>query len=99
MQDLITGRIDYQCPDTPIAIPQIQSKMVKAIAILTRDRSPSLPSQASAHEQGLTNFDASNWFASFFPKVTSASIVDRLHASTLAAITTPAVPTRQREIG
>jgi tripartite-type tricarboxylate transporter receptor subunit TctC len=68
MQDLIAGRIDYQCPDTPIAIPQIQSKMVKAIAILTRDRSPSLPSQASAHEQGLTNFDASNWFASFFPK-------------------------------
>ena len=54
MQDLIAGRIDYQCPDTPIAIPQIQSKMVKAIAILTRDRSPSLPSQASAHEQGLT---------------------------------------------
>src|SRR5215467_13186 len=26
MQDLIAGRIDYQCPDTPIAIPQIQSK-------------------------------------------------------------------------
>ena len=99
MQDLIAGRIDYQCPDTPIAIPQIQSKMVKAIAILTRDRSPSLPSQASAHEQGLTNFDASNWFASFFPKGTSAAIVDKLHAATLAAINTPAVQTRMREIG
>src|SRR6266542_6609763 len=57
MQDLIAGRIDYQCPDTPIAIPQIRSKMVKAIAILTRDRSPGLPAQPSAHEQGLTNFD------------------------------------------
>src|ERR1700719_4959381 len=91
MQDLIAGRIDYQCPDTPIAIPQIQSKMVKAIAILTRDRSPSLPSQASAHEQGLANFDASNWFASFFPKGTSAAIVDKLHAATLATINTPAV--------
>ncbi|TMJ85706.1 MAG: tripartite tricarboxylate transporter substrate binding protein BugD [Alphaproteobacteria bacterium] len=53
MQDLIAGRIDYQCPDTPIAIAQIQSKMVKAIAILTRNRSPSLPAQATAHEQGL----------------------------------------------
>src|SRR5437870_1294947 len=99
MQDLIAGRIDYQCPDTPIAIPQIQSKMVKAIAILTRDRSPSLPSQASAHEQGLTNFDASNWFASFFPKGTSAAIVDKLHAATLATINTLAVQTRMREIG
>jgi tripartite-type tricarboxylate transporter receptor subunit TctC len=81
MQDLIAGRIDYQCPDTPIAIPQIQSKMVKAIAILTRDRSPSLPSQAS------------------FPKGTSAAIVDKLHAATLATINTPAVQTRMREIG
>jgi tripartite-type tricarboxylate transporter receptor subunit TctC len=43
MQDLIAGRIDYQCPDTPIAIAQIQNKKAKAIAILTRDRSPSLP--------------------------------------------------------
>src|SRR6202040_837275 len=66
MQDLIPGRIDYQCPDTPIAIPQIQSKMVKAIAILTRDRWPILP-DPSAHEQGLTDFDAANWFAVFLP--------------------------------
>src|SRR6516162_6033933 len=99
MQDLIAGRIDYQCADTPIAIPQIQSKMVKAIAILTRDRSPSLPAQASAHEQGLTNFDASNWFASFLPKGTSAAVVDKLHAATLATINAPAVKMRMQEIG
>src|SRR5919201_3219286 len=99
MQDLIAGRIDYQCPDTPIAIPQIQGKAVKAIAILTRDRSPSLPNQATAHEQGLTNFDASNWFAAFFPKGTPAAIVDKLHAATLATINTPAVRKRMQEIG
>jgi tripartite-type tricarboxylate transporter receptor subunit TctC len=93
------GRIDYQCPDTPIAIPQIQSKMVKAIAILTRNRSPSLPAQATAHEQGLTNFDASNWFAAFFPKGTSAAAIDKLHAAILATIDTPAVKTRMQQIG
>jgi tripartite-type tricarboxylate transporter receptor subunit TctC len=99
MQDLIAGRIDYQCPDTPIAIPQIQSKMVKAIAILTRERSPSLPDQATAHEQGLTDFDASNWFAVFFPKGTPAPVVEKLHAATLATISIPAVKTRMQEIG
>jgi tripartite-type tricarboxylate transporter receptor subunit TctC len=99
MQDLIAGRIDYQCPDTPIAIPQIQSKMVKAIAILTRERSPSLPDQATAHEQGLTDFDASNWFAVFFPKGTPGPVVEKLHAATLATISIPAVKTRMQEIG
>jgi tripartite-type tricarboxylate transporter receptor subunit TctC len=99
IQDLIAGRIDYQCPDTPIAIPQIQSKMIKGIAILTRDRSPSLPAQATAHEQGLVDFDASNWFAGFFPKGTSAAIVDKLHAAILTTINTPVVKTRMQEIG
>jgi tripartite-type tricarboxylate transporter receptor subunit TctC len=40
MQDLIAGRIDYQCLDTAIAIPQIESEKINAIAILTRERSP-----------------------------------------------------------
>jgi tripartite-type tricarboxylate transporter receptor subunit TctC len=99
MQDLIAGRIDYQCPDSPIAIPQIESKAVKAIAILTRDRSPSLPDQATAHEQGLTGFDAANWFAVFLPKGTPAPIVQKLHAAVVAAMDTPVVKLRMREIG
>src|SRR5262249_43092144 len=99
IQDLIVVRMNCQCPATPSAIPQIQSKMVKAIAILTRDRSPSLPDQATAHEQGLTDFDASNWFAAFFPKGTPAAVVEKLHAATLATITTPAVKRRMQEIG
>jgi tripartite-type tricarboxylate transporter receptor subunit TctC len=97
--DLIAGRIDYQCPDTPIAISQIQSKTVKAIAILTRDRSPSLPALMSAHEQGLTNLVASNWFAVFLPKGTPAAIVQKLHDATVAAIDTPFVKVRMGEIG
>jgi tripartite-type tricarboxylate transporter receptor subunit TctC len=33
------------------------------------------------------------------PKGTSAAVVDKLHAATLATINTPAVKTRMREIG
>ena len=99
MQDLIAGRIDYQCPDSPIAIPQIESRLVKAIAVLTRDRSPGLPAVGSAHEQGLANFDAANWFAFFFPKGTPASIVGRLHAATIATLESSAVKSRMPEIG
>jgi tripartite-type tricarboxylate transporter receptor subunit TctC len=99
MQDLIAGRIDYLCPDAPIAIAQIENKNVKAIAILTRNRSPSLPTLASAHEQGLMNFAASNWFALFLPKGTPAVIVQKLSAATFATMNTPAVQLRMQEIG
>jgi tripartite-type tricarboxylate transporter receptor subunit TctC len=99
MQDLIAGRIDYMCLDTPLAIAQIESHSVKAIAILTRGRSASLPALASAHEQGLTDFEASNWCAFFLPKGTPATVVQRLHDATVATMDTPAVVAHLQQIG
>ena len=99
MQDLIARRIDYLCIDTPTALPQIESGAIKPIAILGRMRSPSLPDLASAHEQGLTGFEASNWCALFLPKGTPASILQRLHDATIAAMNDPTVQKRFKENG
>ena len=98
-QDLIAGRIDYLCPLGATAIPQILSDQVKAIAILSKERSPLLPDLASAHEQGLADFDASTWNAAFLPKGTPASIVQKLHAATVATMDTPSVQERLKDIG
>src|SRR5882672_4685145 len=43
MQDLIAGRIDYFCALAAAATPQISSNSMRAVAILTRNRSPLLP--------------------------------------------------------
>jgi tripartite-type tricarboxylate transporter receptor subunit TctC len=99
MQDLVAGRIDYLCIDTPVAVPQIESGNVKAIAILSRTRSPSLPQLASAHEQGLTDLEASNWAALFLPKGTSAPIVQRLNAAAIATMNNEAVQKRLKDNG
>ena len=99
LQDLVAGKIDYFCPVVTIAIPQIQNKGVNAVAILSKTRTPVLPNLASASEQGLASFNASTWFALFLPKGTPASIVQRLNAALLAAVETPAVQTKLKEIG
>jgi tripartite-type tricarboxylate transporter receptor subunit TctC len=99
IQDLIAGRLDYQCTIASTAIPQIEANSVKAIAILTKNRLPLLPTLASAHEQGLVNFEAADWFAIFFPKRTPASIVGKLHNATVTAVETPSVQARLKEIG
>ena len=99
LQDLVAGRIDYQCLDAPIAVPQIEAGAVKAIAVLTRERSAVLPTLASAHEQGLTDFAAANWCAIFLPERTPAPIVGKLHDAVVATMETPAVRTRMTEIG
>ena len=99
MQDLVAQRVDYLCIDTPIAIPQIESGAIKPIAILSHARSPSLPNLASAHEQGLTGFEASNWSAFFLPKDTPAFIVQKLHDATVVAMNDPTVQKRFKENG
>jgi tripartite-type tricarboxylate transporter receptor subunit TctC len=99
MQDLLAGRVDYQCPSGPTAMPQITGKTVKAIAILSKNRSPSLPDLPSAHEQGLTGFDIPSWYALFLPKDTPDAIVRKLNAAAIAAMNTQAMQDRLKAIG
>jgi tripartite-type tricarboxylate transporter receptor subunit TctC len=99
MQDLLAGRVDYQCPSAPTAMPQITGKTVKAIAILSKNRSPSLPDLPSAHEQGLTDFDIPSWYALFLPKGTPDAIVRKLNAAAVAAMNTQAIQDRLKTIG
>jgi tripartite-type tricarboxylate transporter receptor subunit TctC len=99
MQDLLAGRLDYQCVGTVASIPQIESKTVKAIALLTTSRSPSLPGLATAQEQGLANFNADAWLAFFLPKGTPVSIIQKLQRATVMAMDTPLVKERLKEVG
>jgi len=98
-QDLIAGRIDYQCANVGPVVGQIESHMVKAIAILSRKRTAILPALPSAHEQGLTDFDASIWYALFLPKGTPAAIVQKLNAAAIATLNTPSVQEWMRANG
>ena len=98
MQDLIAGRIDYICTLSATARQQIEGKLIKAIAILSRDRSAMLPGLASAREQGL-DFEASTWFGFFLPKGTPEPIIQKLNAATIAAMDTSSVQERFKEVG
>ena len=98
-QDMIAGRIDYQCPLPTTMIPLIETHQVKGIAFLGKERLPSLPNLATAQEQGLTNFVGATWFAFFLPKGTPAPTIRKLHDATVATMETPAVRERLLVIG
>jgi tripartite-type tricarboxylate transporter receptor subunit TctC len=98
-QDLLAGRIDYLCPYASTAIPQIESKSVKPIAILTRNRLLALPNLPTAQEQGLADFEAYNWFALFLPRGTPNPVIQKLHDAAVATIDTPSVQERLAQFG
>jgi tripartite-type tricarboxylate transporter receptor subunit TctC len=90
MQDLIGGRVDYLCDIITTAKPQIDAGTVKAIAILTKERSPVLPDVPTATEQGF-DVEAYTWNAFFLPKGTPDAIVRKLNHATVEAMKTPSV--------
>jgi tripartite-type tricarboxylate transporter receptor subunit TctC len=51
-----------------IALPNIESNQVKPIAMLSKSRPQVLPKLATAHEQGLVDFDAYFWDGIFLPQ-------------------------------
>jgi tripartite-type tricarboxylate transporter receptor subunit TctC len=99
MTDLIAGRIDYWCPFSTTAIPQIAGNTIQPLAILARQRLQVLPDLPTAHEQGLADFEASTWNALFAPKGTPPAIVQKLHDAVVQAVAKDPIPARLRDLG
>jgi tripartite-type tricarboxylate transporter receptor subunit TctC len=99
MQDLQGGRIDFLCEIVSTALPQIQGGAVKAIATMTKTRSPVLPELPTVHEKGIPDFEALTWNAFFLPKNTPEPIAKKLHDAMLQAMDTPAVKERLQGLG
>jgi tripartite-type tricarboxylate transporter receptor subunit TctC len=98
MQDLIGGRIHFLCEIITTAKAQIDGGSVKALAIMTTERSPALPNLPTTREQGL-DVQAYTWNAIYLPKGTPADIVKKLNETTVAAMNTPSVRDRLQGLG
>jgi len=99
LQDVMAGRVDYDCLSLPLALPQIAAKSVKPIASLSKARASILPDLATADEQGLTGFDVPSWYALFLPAATPRPVVQKLNQATVAALDVPAIQQRLQQVG
>ncbi|MFL4999702.1 MAG: Bug family tripartite tricarboxylate transporter substrate binding protein, partial [Xanthobacteraceae bacterium] len=99
MQDLHGGRIDFLCEIINTAKPHIDAGAIKALAIMTKERSPVLPNLPTALEQGMPDLEAYTWSAIFLPKGAPADIVKKLNTAMNEAIDTPAVRERLETMG
>jgi tripartite-type tricarboxylate transporter receptor subunit TctC len=99
VNDLIGGQIDYFCGNLGGYAPLILGKQVKAIALLSKERSPLMPELRTAHEQGLADLNVVTWTAFFLPKGAPRPIVDKLVDVTHAAMASPEIEKRMLEIG
>jgi tripartite-type tricarboxylate transporter receptor subunit TctC len=99
MNALVGGQVDYMCDQIVNAVPQINGGTIKAYAIATPERNPSLPNLPTTAEAGLPKYQASAWNAIFAPKGTPAPILARLNAAVVKALDDENVRKRLLDLG
>lgn len=99
MNALVAGQVDYMCDQIVNAVPQINAGTIKAYAVATPERNPSLPNVPTTTEAGLPAFQAQAWNAIFAPKGTSPAIIATLNAAAIKALDDDNVRKRLLELG
>jgi tripartite-type tricarboxylate transporter receptor subunit TctC len=89
--DLIGGQVDFATAALPSVQQHIKSGALRAIGVLTPQRTPAAPEIPTLAEQGLTNFSVDAWFAVIGPKGMSPANVKKAHDAVVAAFGDPAV--------
>jgi len=99
MNALVGGQVDYMCDQIVNAVPQINGGTIKAYAVATAERNPSLPDVPTTAEAGLPAFQAQAWNAIFAPKGTPAPVIARLSAAAVKALDDEGVRKRLLDLG
>jgi tripartite-type tricarboxylate transporter receptor subunit TctC len=99
MNALVGGQVDYMCDQIVNAVPQINGGTIKAYAVATPARNPSLPDLPTTAEAGLPAFQAQAWNAIFAPKGTPAPIIAKLNAAAAKALDDENVRKRLLDLG
>jgi len=87
MTDLIGGTIDMTMTGGPPVLPPIRAGQLRALGVTSLTRLSSAPDIPTMHEQGVTGFDAVQWYGLVGPAGLPRGIVDRLNQASIAALT------------
>lgn len=94
MLAVMSGEAQLSTGATSTAMPQIKSGKVKALAVTSARRSPTLPDVPTAAESGLPGFEAEVWFALAAPARTPAAIVGKVNRDVSAILNTQSIQDR-----
>lgn len=99
MNALLGKQVDFMCDQTTNTTGQIKAGSVKAYAVTSAKRVPTLPDLPTMQEAGLKGFEVGIWHAVYAPKGTPKAAVDKLVAAMQAASQDPAFRNRMSELG
>jgi len=99
VSDVIAGHVDSIFTGSPALLPHIRSGRLRALAVSSATRLPTLPDVPTVAEQGFPGFNAAPWAGFFAPKGTPKPVVDKLAIDLAEALRQPEVTQRMLDLG
>lgn len=98
MGDLMEGRLDFMFLDATVALAQISTGKLKALAVTGSQRLPELPA-VSALTDFFPGLDAQPWMSIAAPAATPPAVLSRLNGEINKALADASFAGRLRQIG
>jgi tripartite-type tricarboxylate transporter receptor subunit TctC len=92
--DGLGGQIDILIHNTPVLLPHLKAGKLKALAITSDVRSPSMPQVPTMIESGVKGFEITAWFGFLAPAGTPKAIIDKVSADVKKVLAMPEVNKR-----
>ncbi|HEX2543096.1 MAG TPA: tripartite tricarboxylate transporter substrate binding protein [Caldimonas sp.] len=99
IQDVMAGQVDMMFDTTVVAGPHIESGKLRALAVTSAKRLPSMPNVPTVAESGVPGYEVISWQAVFAPAGTPKAIVDRLHVEIGKILREPEMQERLGKLG
>ncbi len=97
--DLLGGQITMSFDTITPVLPHIKAGKLRALAVTTAKRSPTLPDVPTLDEAGLKGFNLGTWFGLLAPAATPKDIVTRLNTELVRIVNAPDFRKKMEELG
>ena len=97
--DVASGELSMIFSPSSSVLPLVLSKRVRALAITSTQRHPSVPDVPTMIEAGMEGFEARNWIALFAPTGMSPDAISRLNVEINRIVQTPNMRNRFASVG
>jgi tripartite-type tricarboxylate transporter receptor subunit TctC len=89
--DLLAGEVALMFSPSSTVLPHVKTGRLRALAVTTAARLPSLPELPTVAESGLKGYETITWFGFVAPAKTPQAIVARLNAEIVKVLALPEV--------
>ncbi|MEO6321565.1 MAG: tripartite tricarboxylate transporter substrate binding protein [Polaromonas sp.] len=96
---LLAGETQFMFDNVTQALPHIRSGKLRALAVTSSERMPSLPDTPTMGQAGIADFNVTGWLGFFVASKTPADIAAKLQEHLSAVMKDPEIVTQFRQMG